>query len=214
MRAIIIANGEFTAQDAARAAFRPDDLLIAADGGLRHFRALGQRPHLVIGDLDSITSEERAMLNAEDIPVEQHPAEKDETDLELALLYAARQNAAPIVVLGGFGRRVDMTLANLMLLTHPQLANVRVEFWSGAQTVWLIRPPGAEVRGQPGDTLSLLPLGGDAIGVTTRGLFYPLRDEPLAFGSARGVSNVLTTAPAHVALRAGLLVAVHTLGRA
>ncbi len=214
MRAIIIANGEFTEQDAARVAFRPNDLLIAADGGLRHFRALGQRPHLVLGDLDSLTTEERALLNAEAVPVQQHPAQKDETDLELALLYAAQQGAALIAVLGGFGGRVDMTLANLMLLTHPQLAGARVEFWSGAQTVWLIRPPGAAVLGRPGDTLSLLPLGGDAEGVTTRGLFYPLRDEPLAFGPARGVSNVLTEATAHVGVRTGRLLAVHTPGRA
>ena len=55
----------------------------------------------------------------------------------------------------------------------------------------------------PGDLLSLLPLGGDAIGVTTEGLQYPLHDETLFLGQARGVSNVFTGSRAAITLRRG-----------
>jgi thiamine pyrophosphokinase len=213
-RAIIFANGDLPEPERLRQRLRADDLVIAADGGSRHCQALGLRPHAVVGDLDSLSAEARSAFEQAGVHLESHPAHKDESDLELALLYAARQGATRMVIVGALGGRLDMTLANILLLTHPALASVRVEVWHGVQTAWLIRPPGDEVRGQAGDTLSLMPLNGDALGVVTRGLLYALANERLAFGPARGLSNVLTAATARVELRAGVLLAVHTPGRA
>jgi thiamine pyrophosphokinase len=139
-------------------------------------------------------------------------AEKDETDLELALLHATDIGVKDIVVLGAFGNRIDMTLSNLLLLSHPSLISAHIEYWYGYQTAWLIRPPGDEIHGQSGDTLSLIPLEGDAEGITTHELYYPLNDEKLVFGPARGISNVLTASVAHVELASGTLIAVHSPG--
>lgn len=216
MRALVLANGLLgdVVQARDRVLRWEAPLVIAADGGYRHAAALGLKVDVVIGDLDSLDGDLRATLEASGTHVEAAPAEKDETDLELALLYAVRQGANPIAVLGALGGRLDMTLSNMLLLTHPALAGAHVELWNGTQTAWLIRPPGGEVGGAVGDTLSLVPLGGDALGITTQGLKYALRDERLAFGPARGVSNVLTEATARVSLREGLLLAVHTPGRA
>ncbi|OGO18751.1 MAG: thiamine diphosphokinase, partial [Chloroflexi bacterium RBG_16_48_8] len=188
--------------------------VIAANGGSLHAETLGLPIHAVIGDLDSLSEETQAALSAQDIYIQRAPSEKDETDLELALIYAAEQGAREIVVLGAFGGRIDMSIANLLLLTHPQLAKIRIEIWNGTQTAWIIRPPGDEVQGQVGDTLSLIPLKGEAKGVTTRNLAYPLNDEMLPAGPSRGLSNVLTSSTASVRLREGFLLAVHTPGRA
>jgi len=138
------------------------------------------------------------------------PTHKDETDLELALVQAVRRGADRLVVVGALGGRLDMTLANLHLLAHPALEGCRVEVWHGNQTARVLRPPGGEITGRPGDTVSLIPLDGDAAGVTTRGLAYALRDQPLAFGAARGLSNSMATTTARVVLARGLLLAVHT----
>ena len=46
-----------------------------------------------------------------------------------------------------------------------------------------------EIEGSKGDILSLLPLGGDAAGVSTLGLLYPLDAETLNEGYARGMST-------------------------
>ena len=85
------------------------------------------------------------------------------------------------------------------------------------ETAWLpARGDGGDERthlkleGAAGDLLSLLPVGGDAAGVTTRGLAYPLRDDTLYLGQGRGVSNVFESKTAHIWLRAGLLLVVHT----
>ena len=68
----------------------------------------------------------------------------------------------------------------------------------------------AHLRGQAGDTVSLLPFNGDAHGIETAGLEYPLRNESLFVGPARGVSNVMLAGEATVALQAGMLLCVVT----
>ena len=215
-RAVVLANGCLDDVETLRARLKDWQgvLTVAADGGGRHAKALGLPLHVVVGDLDSLDEVNRIVLSANGTHFEVVPAHKDETDLELALLYAVRQGADEIAVLGALGGRLDMALANILLLAHPLLAGVHVELWAGQQTAWLIRPPVGEVRGQLGDTLSLIPLGGEVTGITTQGLEYPLKGETLTFGPARGVSNVLTAPLARVEVQQGLLLAVHTPGRA
>ncbi|KPK88985.1 MAG: hypothetical protein AMJ88_18200 [Anaerolineae bacterium SM23_ 63] len=185
-------------------------IVIAANGGVQHAEKLGLNIDMVIGDLDSLDEAEGTALEAANIHTVRVAAQKDETDLELALLYADEMGVRHIVVLGAFGDRIDMSMSNLLLLTHPGLAAVHIEYWYGQQTAWVIRPPGDEVHGQPGDTLSLIPLGGDALGIITHELYYPMNDETLVFGPARGVSNVLTASIASVELRSGIVLAVHS----
>ena len=215
-RAVVFVNGEIEqpALIEARLAGWGDALMVAADRGSRHARTLGLRLDAIVGDMDSIAEADRLAFEQSGVVFEISPAEKDETDLELALLYAARHGARHIVCVGALGGRLDMSLANLMLLTHPALEDRRVELWDGAQTAWLIRPPGGLVSGSPGDTLSLIPYAGPACGVTTHDLQYPLRGETLSPGPARGVSNVLLASEARVELLDGCLLAVHTPGRA
>jgi thiamine pyrophosphokinase len=214
--AVVLVNGEIEqpALIAARLANCGEALVIAADRGSRHAGPLGLRLDAIVGDLDSISAEERAAFEREGVAFEVSSPEKDETDLELALLYAINKGMRHIVCIGMLGGRLDMAVANLFLLMHPALTAARVELWDGTQTAWLIRPPGDAVPGQPGDTLSLIPLAGSAVGVTTHQMKYPLVAETLVPGPARGVSNVLLEAGAHVDLTEGCLLAVHTPGRA
>ena len=206
MRTIIFANGVLKNHRALARTFRPDDLFIAADGGLHHFRALGMFPDVLIGDLDSVTAEDLKTLSAQGVEVIRHPARKDETDLELALLYAVERGATEILVFGALGARWDMTLGNILLLAHPRLRVANIRLVDGNQEVRLLF--GGEtltLTGRPGDTVSLLPLGEDAEGVTFQGLEYGLENGRLKFGLTRGLSNVLETSPARITLQKGLL---------
>ena len=67
----------------------------------------------------------------------------------------------------------------------------------------------AAIHNQAGLRLSLIPLAGDAVGITTHGLEYPLIDETLYFGSPRGVSNVFKQDSAHIQIREGLLLCIY-----
>jgi thiamine pyrophosphokinase len=215
-QALIFANGDPNDGPLVRQvlASAGDAWVIAADGGARQAAFFGLHPHTVIGDLDSLEPAEVAALEAAGVQVHAAPPEKDETDLELALLYAAGQGARWIRIIGGIGDRIDQTLGNLYLMALPALRGVDVRLVARNQQAWLLHPGANEIEGAPGDTLSLLPIGGDAVGIRTAGLYYPLHGETLGFGPARGMSNVLTAPSARVTLGAGVLLAIHTLGRA
>ena len=207
MNIIIFANGKLAAPAAEVARWvRPTDVIVAADGGTRHALAAGLTPNQIIGDLDSLPAGLRARLEAAGTTFQIHPPAKDETDLELALLWAATQEADAIIVLGALGGRPDQELANLLLLALPELAGHAVSIAAGAWRIRLVR--GGEtltLYGEAGDTVSLLPLGGDARGITTGGLRYPLHQGTLRCGPARGVSNVLVEKTATVTLEEGWL---------
>ncbi len=215
-RALVFANGELNDGPAVRAALAraPEARLIAADGGTHLALALGLTPHLIVGDMDSIEPQALETLAAQGSTIRRVPAEKNETDLELALLAAIDGGATWIRLLGAIGGRLDQMLANIYLLTLPQLEGCDVRLVSGAQALWLIGPGQHAIEGAPNDTLSLIPLAGDAHGVRTEGLRYPLRGETLRFGPARGVSNVLLNTCATVSLESGRLIVVLTPGRA
>jgi thiamine pyrophosphokinase len=185
----------------------PDhDLLVAADGGAGHALRFGIIPDVVIGDLDSVSEGDLARIEEAGGTVHRFPAEKDETDLELALDFAAAHGAARITCYGLFGGRWDMTFANLLLLADRRFAGIRLEVVAGADRIYILH--GGETRnlaGRPGDTVSVLPLGGPAEGLTYDGLTWPLTDADLPFGSPRGVSNALASENASISLRKGVV---------
>jgi thiamine pyrophosphokinase len=207
--AIVFAGGD-PVGPAVRALLPDDAYAIAADSGLHHATALGVRVDLVVGDLDSVDRDALDAAVAGGTLVEEHPAEKDATDLELALDAATRQGAGHVVVVGGAGGRVDHFLANVALLTSPRFAGVQIEMLLGTARVAVAR--GAEgpveIGGESGDLVTLLPFGGDARGITTKGLQYPLHGESLTVGTTRGVSNVVGEVPASVELDEGVLLVV------
>jgi thiamine pyrophosphokinase len=214
MKALILVNGELFKPDFLmdRVSREKFDLVLGADGGARHARTLHINIDAVIGDMDSLP--ESGQEGFGDVSKISYPPMKNETDLELALSHLVKQGADMIVLVGMMGGRMDMVISNVQLLTHADLVSCRVEIWHGDQTAWVIRPPGGEVSGLPGDTVSLIPLSGDASGITTRGLKYPLHDERLVFGEARGISNVMERSPVRIEVVKGQLLVVHTPGGA
>ena len=215
-RALVFANGDLNPGPAVTAALRyaPEAMIIAADGGARLAQTCGLTPQLVAGDMDSLSVAELDDLRTAGTTIARFPPEKDETDLELALIAAVERGATWLRVLGAIGDRIDQTLANIQLLALPALGGCDARLVSGRQTLWRISPGDHALEGAPGDTISLIPLGGDAVGVRTSRLVYPLHAETLRVGPARGISNVIAESGASVTLAAGVLIVVHTPGRA
>lgn len=188
--------------------------VVAADGGARVAQYYGLPVHTLIGDMDSLTEDELAALAKQGTDIRRYPEEKNETDLELALLWAAQLGAVWIRIIGAVGGRLDQTLGNVYLLALPELAGRDARLVAGQQETWLLHPGESVIHGAPGDTISLVPISGLVRGVRTENLYYPLRDETLAFGPARGMSNVMQSDTARVWTQDGILLVVHTLGRA
>jgi thiamine pyrophosphokinase len=184
-----------------------DAYVIAADSGLHAALALGRHADLVIGDLDSASSDALAAASAAGSQVERHPVAKDHTDLELALDRAAERAPARVIVLGGYGGRLDHFLANALVLASERYRNLEVEAHLGVGRVHVVRDR-LEMHGEPGELVTLLPAHGPARGVTTGGLRFPLVGETLWPGSTRGVSNHFIGHEASVRIEEGALLAV------
>lgn len=223
--ALVVADGDVSARAVLDEAWPGWDDgvsdVVAADGGYARAIAIGLRPTVLVGDMDSLVPELAAAAEAAGVTVRRASPDKDESDAELALLEAAVRGAGRITVLGAFGGpRLDHALANLWLLAHPALGGVDLVLLDASSRATLVTAPapdGAPVTralpGPAGATITLLPFAGDAAGVTTRGLRYPLRDEPLRTGPARGLSNVRSSADAAVTVREGRLLVVETAFR-
>lgn len=209
MSVLVFANGDLQPSDWVQPYLDQALAVIAANGGARHVLGLSHRPDVVIGDLDSLASGMQERLMDESTLVLSHSADKDETDLELALLYAAARYDEEILVFAGLGGRLDQMFANILLLMHPRLRGHEISFKTQYQRIWLIEAQ-ATIKGQAGDTVSLIPLGGDVHVESTTGLRWPLRDELLAFALARGVSNEMLDEVASVSIGKGHLLCVHT----
>jgi thiamine pyrophosphokinase len=214
-RALIFANGDINDGPMAQRAltYVGESRIIAADGGARVAAHFGLRIHVIIGDMDSINEPELSALTT-DAEILRYPEAKNETDLELALMYAFEHGVRWIRILGGVGDRLDQTLSNVYLMALPILQDCDIRMVAGKQETWLIGAGTHSIEGAAGDTVSLIPFNGTVHGVKTDGLHYPLRDEDLLFGPARGVSNVMSSEHASVTVREGVLLVVHTLGRA
>ena len=210
MRVIVVASGELDERDARWLASA--DLLIAADGGAAALDRIGRRPDRLIGDLDSVSADLVERLGAAGTRVERHPTDKDASDTELALGAAIAAGGTEIVLLGALGgARLDHEVANLLLITDPELADVDVRLVRGETTVRVLQGGSClTLREAEGEIVSLLPVGGDATGVTATGLRWSLADAVLRMGRSRGLSNKLIEASASVSLEHGTLLVVQT----
>jgi len=211
MQVVVVASGEPVDTDAAW--LDGADLVIAADGGAAWLERVGRHPDLLVGDLDSIDPTAIEWLARDGTKVERHPADKDASDTELAIEAARRAGADSIVLLGALGGlRLDHEVANLLLLADPVLAGLDVRATRGSTIARTVRGGRGTLAlgGAVGDLVSLLPVGGDAAGVSTNGLRWPLDRETLAIGRSRGLSNVVDAAPASVSLESGVLLVIET----
>jgi thiamine pyrophosphokinase len=187
-------------------------MIVAADGGAAALERDGRRIDLLVGDLDSADADLVERLASRGTRVERHPADKDASDTELALAAAIAAGADEVVILGALGgRRLDHELANLLLLSDPDLANRRVRIVRGPTTVRALRAPAAlDLDGSVGSFVTLLPIGGDVDGAETTGLRWPLAGGTLRMGRSRGLSNEVVALPASVRIGRGTLLVVET----
>jgi thiamine pyrophosphokinase len=209
MHAVIFAGGTLQSGVVVEQALASADLIVAADRGAMLALQYGYTPALVVGDFDSLSFPVQE-LEARGCTIIRAAVEKDETDTELAILAALERGADTVTLLGGLGgARFDHTLANIFLLAAFKTVPIRIV--DGPMVCWLLCGPNeARIHGRPGDLLSLFPFSGDAMGISTSNLYYPLLDATLRFGRPRGVSNMLLESRAQVKLQEGMLLIVHT----
>ncbi len=209
-RVIIFANGDLPNLDKARALLCEDDFIIAADGGTSHALALGLVPDIIIGDLDSAPSDLQP-LKEKGTQVIQYPADKNETDLELAIQYALTLNPGQVIILAALGGRLDQTLGNIALISglkQAQDSALDLRLDDGIEEV-LFCGARVQINGIAGDLVSLIPWQGEVTGIVTTGLKWRLQNEVLYPDKTRGISNEMLGHMANVRIKSGSLLVVH-----
>src|SRR6266487_1274311 len=210
MHVVIFAGGTLRPGRAFYAAIGSAEMFIAADSGAETALQYGCTPRIVVGDFDSLDTAVLQELSERGSEVRRVAVEKDETDTELAVQVAIEQEATSITLAGAFGgARFDHTMANILLLAGFE--GVPITLVDGPSMCWLVRGPGSSaIDGQVGDLVSLLPLTGHVSGIRTKGLYYVLKGETLAFGKPRGVSNMLIEEHAEISVQGGMLLVIYT----
>ena len=204
-RAIVLAGGELNTTPFAD----KSDFVIAADSGYDHAVAIDLHVDLLVGDLDSISAVGLAHAKHAGIEIQQHPMDKDHTDLELALVQALDRGATVIDIHGAEGGRIGHLLSVALLTAAPMFASAGLTWHTDTGT---IRAANADhvvdFAASIGDTVTLLPIG-DSGGITTTGLRWLLDDATLTTGTSMGVSNEAISDHVTVEVQKGSLLVIH-----
>ena len=206
----LFANGKLPGPEGIARRINEKDFLIAVDGGLNHLTALGLKPNLIIGDMDSVDGELLEKFRKQDVAIEKHPPDKDQNDLELAIQAAVKMHPKTIWIIAALGNRIDQTLANIFLLTREDLIDIDTHIIDGVRDLFLIRKE-ASISGEKGQRVSLIPIQGPVKGIRTEGLEFPLYNETLYPDRTRGISNRMTDVQARIAIEDGVLLCIHKL---
>jgi thiamine pyrophosphokinase len=207
-KAVIITNGTINDYSFIKDLIDENqDFIICADGGIKHASRAGIDPHALIGDFDSAPTETLTLFKRKGIPIIRYPANKDKSDTELALDYAVENGFKDLLLIGGFGDRMDHSLANIMLLISLSLKGFKVRAIDEKNDLQVCLDE-VKITGKEGDYISLIPITSKVIGVTTHGLFYRLKNADLEFGSSLSLSNRLTAENGWVKIQDGVLLVI------
>jgi thiamine pyrophosphokinase len=204
---LIVVGGDRVPEELLRQAALKAEMVIAADRGAWYCLQVGIIPDLVVGDMDSIPEEALEELQAGKVTILTFSPYKDKTDTQIALEVALKRGAREIEILSGIGSRFDHSLANVHLLHLALKAGLRARIVSERQIIFLIEGE-CTLTNEEGTTISFLPLGMMASGITLKGFAYELDDATMEIGLPWGVSNVITDQHALVRVREGILIAV------
>lgn len=186
MKAVILAGGRLLPSPQVEGLVANASLILAADSGLRHARALGLEPAAVVGDFDSVAADDLAAFP--ELPRVRHPVRKDALDLELAADLALERGATQLVILGAFGSRLDQSLGALLVGFRLSRAGTEVSLHDGYRDAHpLLAGAELELTLPPATTFSLLAL--EESRCTIVGAEYTLDDQPLPFGVGLGLAN-------------------------
>jgi thiamine pyrophosphokinase len=207
MRVLIISNGDIKDYDFYKNLTKEVDIVICADGGANHAYQMKLKPHLIVGDLDSIKEEVLEFYENKGVKIEKYSPMKDETDTQLAMIKAIELGAKEIIFTGVFGERFDHSYANLSLLLYLLNRNIKGKIINEKNEIYLI-DKFLEIEGKKGELLSLLPYSKDVKGIYTKGLFYALSGQSMDLEMPYGISNVFIEDKATIKIEEGLLLVI------
>jgi thiamine pyrophosphokinase len=185
-KAIILANGDAPQKSQINYFLkRGYEKVICADGGANSAYKLNIIPDVIIGDLDSISEQNRKFFDHKSEIISL--SRQDDTDVEKALKYLIKRNYGDVILLGATGDRLDHSICNLGIV---------LKFFNQIKVSILHKRSYLK----PYDNMIELKTVKDEIisiygfdkktKITSKGLKYPLKRTALLFGEKESTSNV------------------------
>lgn len=207
MNFLIISNGSFLNQATFEKLKAASDYTICVDGGSHMAYHYNTIPDIIVGDLDSINQSVYQFYVEKKVPFKKFPAEKDQTDTHIAIDYALKNGATNLTLIGCTGTRLDHTLANISLLTYIHKQNQSARIIDDHNEITLMENS-LDIKGNPGDIVSLLPLTEHVDSITLTGFKYSLENGFMTWGNPYGVSNELIQETGTIRAKNGLLLVI------
>ncbi len=206
-KALIILNGEIPKKSLLQKLMMENDIVVCADGAAKAMATYNLEPDMIIGDLDSITEEtKKCFPNAKIKKID----DQETTDGEKALDYCIQNDYFNISLVGGFGKRLDHSLYNLGLLKKHKTPGILITCFSDTEKAMLLEES-IILNEDPGTTISLIPIFGEAKGVQLEGFLYDLKKENLQFGDYCSMSNVTSSPTPKITIASGYLLLIVSL---
>ena len=206
-RVVIISNGEVKNREFFMKLIKKSDYIIAVNGGSKHAKNFGLIPDLIIGDLDSISKEDYVYFQSKGSTFLRYDPIKDKTDVHLAIEHVMKSEFKEILLICVFGDRIDHIIANIFLLLKVVEAGIKIKIIDEFNEILLIQNFG-KIKGNIGDTVSLIPLTETVTGIQLTGLKYIPKDGKLKMNDTLGISNILTKKVATIQINNGKLLVI------
>ena len=213
MKICIILNGEIKDYKYIKSIICKNnyDYIICSDGGANHTYKMNIVPDYIIGDLDSIEDNVIKYYKSKNVKFNKFPTKKDETDTELSIWLANKLNAKKIDLIGALGGRIDHTIANMNLLYYIRNKNIIPKMISEKEEVYIAIEEEIIIDGNKGDTISIIPIKGDAKGITLKNLEYPLENGIMDFSRPLGISNIMTNSSCNIKVNEGSIIIIKNI---
>ena len=209
MRAVVFLNGDPDPPDLLKRVAGRADLVVAADGGARYALDVGIVPDVVVGDMDSLGEGGMREVGERGALLERHPVRKDKMDGHLAVLAARDRGATAADLLCAGGGRTGALFAVPHVLLLAERAGLQTTLTAGWGRAFVVEAGSRTVVGDPGDSVSVFPFAGPAVGVTLEGFEYPLEGARIEAGDTLGFHNELTGGEGRVSVEGGALLVIH-----
>lgn len=213
MKVCIVLNGEIKDYIKTKEIILDEnyDYIIGADGGCNHLYKMDITPNYIVGDLDSINKELINYYEDKKVIFKKYPSHKDETDSEICMYLAKELGANKIDFIASLGKRIDHTLANIGLLKYIKDMNIKSRILTSEEEILIIKNEKINLKGKKGDTISVIPIEGEAKGVTLENLEYPLNDVKIGYLSSLGISNIMLDNECTIKIKDGSALIIRNL---
>ncbi|HLO12315.1 MAG TPA: thiamine diphosphokinase [Pseudoneobacillus sp.] len=190
-----------------------ESIWVGVDRGVYTLLSNNIRPAFAFGDFDSVSSTELQIVESEIMEVHKFVPEKDETDLELALLWALEQKPEEIRIFGGTGGRLDHFFANVQLLSRALSSGINCKVSIiDKKNILFLNEPGTYTLPKIDDKkyVSFLPFTSSIEKLTLKGFKYSLTDRNIFTGSTLCISNELISYYGTYSFLNGILIVIRS----